>query len=126
MKHQALLWLPLSIVLLVAALLWMGKSRDRQELNPAQLTLRPGLSALAAQPDWSELEDYQATIPREIFIARLKKIYSQGEAWRSVINLHEDYADIRGSGTKRIRLHFAKADSLDPPPVTGEPPANFP
>ena len=82
MKHQALLWLPLSIVLLVAALLWIGKGGDRKELNPAQLALRPGLSVLAMQPDWSELEDYQKTIPRDIFIAQLKEIYSQGEAWR--------------------------------------------
>ena len=116
MKHQALLWLPLSIVLLVAALLWMGKGGDRKELNPAQLALRPGLSVLAMQPDWSELEDYQKTIPRDIFIAQLKEIYSQGEAWRSVISLDEDYADIRSSGSGRIRLYFAKPDSLEKPP----------
>ncbi|MCP4846670.1 MAG: hypothetical protein GY899_01820 [Verrucomicrobiaceae bacterium] len=116
MKHRAFLWLSLPVALLVATLFWMGKIRNRQELNPGQLTLRPGLSALAAQPDWSELEDYQETIPRDIFIAQLKKIYSQGEAWRSVINLHEDYADIRGNGADRIRLHFAKEESLQRPP----------
>ena len=116
MKHHARLWLPLSITLLVAALLLMGKGCSRPELTPEQLTLRPGLSTLAIQPDWSELEDYQQTIPRRIFIEQLSGIYSQDGAWRSVVEIHEDYADIRGSGKERLRLRFAKMQSRQKPP----------
>ncbi len=104
------------MALLVAALLLIGKGCNRPELTPEQLTLRPGLSTLAIQPDWTELEDYQQTIPRRIFIEQLSKIYSQDEAWRSVIEVHEDYADIRGRGKERLRLRFAKTNSRKKPP----------
>lgn len=115
MKYHAGIWLPLSITLLVAAMLLMGKGCSRPELTPGQLTLRPGLSTLAIQPDWSELEKYQETIPRRIFIEQLNGIYSQGGSWRSVVEVHEDYADIRGRGKGRLRLHFAKIESRQKP-----------
>lgn len=116
MTHHARLWLPLSMAFLVAALLLIGKGCNRRELTPEQLTLRPGLSTLAIQPDWSELEDYQQTISQRIFVEQLSGIYSQGEAWRSVVEVHEDYADIRGRGKERLRLRFAKMDSRQKPP----------
>jgi len=116
MRPHALRWLPLTIIVLVAALLWVTTDHDDPELAPEQLELRPGLSALAVQPDWSTLEGYQRTIPRDIFIARLNEIYSQDKAWHSVIELHGDYADIRGSGKQRLRLHFAKTGTRKKPP----------
>ena len=122
MKHRILLWLALPVVVLVAALFWTGRNNEdpepveAPELVPEQMSLRTNMSALAATPDWSKLQDYQYTMPRDIFMTQLNAVYSQDRAWHSVINVHEDFADVRGSGNDRIRVYFAGRDRQKPPP----------
>ena len=122
MKHRILLWLALPVMVLVAALFWTGRNNkdpesvEAPELVPEQMSLRANMSALAATPDWSKLQDYQYTMPRDIFMTQLNAVYSQDRAWHSVINVHEDFADVRGSGNERIRVYFAGRDRQKPPP----------
>ena len=122
MKHRILLWLALPVVVLVAALFWTGRNNEdpepveAPELVPEQMSLRTNMSALAATPDWSKLQDYQYTMPRDIFMTQLNAVYSQDRAWHSVITVHEDFADVRGSGNERIRVYFAGRSQQKPPP----------
>jgi N-acetylmuramoyl-L-alanine amidase len=104
------------VALIVVALRRDGKELDsyQKELEPYQLTLRPGFSALAAEPDWAELERYQNTIPRDVFLEQLQRVYSQDDAWRSNVEVHEKHAELRAGGNKRMRLHFAPADGITP------------
>ena len=122
MKHRILLWLALPVMVLVAALFWTGRNNkdlesvEAPELVPEQMSLRANMSALAATPDWSKLQDYQYTMPRDIFMTQLNAVYSQDRAWHSVITVHEDFADVRGSGNERIRVYFAGRSQQKPPP----------
>ena len=122
MKHRILLWLALPVMVLVAALFWTGRNNEdpesveAPELVPEQMSLRANMSALAATPDWSKLQDYQYTMPRDIFMTQLNAVYSQDRAWHSVITVHEDFADVRGSGNERIRVYFAGRGQQKPPP----------
>ena len=122
MKHPILLWLALPVMVLVAALFWTGRNNEEPEsveapeLVPEQMSLRANMSALAATPHWSKLQDYQYTIPRDIFMTQLNAVYSQNRAWHSVITVHEDFADVRGSGNERIRVYFAGRGQQKPPP----------
>lgn len=110
--------LRLALILLLSsagvALVVVTLRRPEKELEPYQLTLRPGFSALAVEPDWAELERYQNTIPRDVFVDQLQRVYSQDDAWRSNVEVHEGHADLRAGGNSRMRLDFAPSDGIEP------------
>jgi len=109
---------PLAILVAAAilvAVVIVFLRREPPELADAQLTIRPGLSTLAVEPDWTELEAYDGTIPRDVFIDQLQDIYSEGDAWRSVVEVFDTHADIRAGGSDRLRIQFAKTEPPGPP-----------
>lgn len=81
------------------------------EISADQLRIRSRLSTLAVEPNWNELGAYQKTITKRTFLDHLTKVYSEREAWRLAVKVHEDYADIRSKGNSTFRLHFGKSDS---------------
>ena len=123
MKNLALLGLPITIAVL-AALLFRSSRNNKDSSYPIkapelvleQMSLRKNMSSLAVSPDWSVLQNYQRTITKDIFITRLNAVYSQDNAWHSVIKIHKDFADVRSQGKQSIRLYFAKKDQYHPPP----------
>ncbi len=102
--------LPLLAAAAVLALLiiWLRRGDPGPpELDASQLTLRPGLSALAPAPDWAALERYQGTIPRAVFLDQLRRVYSEGDAWRTSVEVYGEHAEIHAGGDTRWRLRFA-------------------
>ena len=94
----------------------------------------PGLSALAAPPDWKLLEIYQNTITRGEFEALLTTVFTTGNAWQATIDITDTEARFQ-TGPKptdpSFRLHFAEAAACPPrhwrtaaelPPATAERP----
>jgi N-acetylmuramoyl-L-alanine amidase len=94
----------------------------------------PGLSALAAPPDWSLLETYQNTITRGEFESLLTTVFTTGNAWQGFIEISDAAALIK-TGTRptdpSFQLRFAAAEAPIPrhwrsanelPPATPERP----
>ena len=57
------------------------------------------LSALAAEPDWTKLEQYQGTMGRAEFTRLLDTVYAPGGAWKNTIRMAEDGAHVLTTGT---------------------------
>jgi hypothetical protein len=74
----------------------------------------PRLSALATEPDWSALDQFQGTITRADFIQLLDQVYAPANAWKSVIDIQPDGAHILTTGTARMLLRFADDAAASP------------
>jgi hypothetical protein len=71
------------------------------------------LSALGRQPDWSELEKYQATMTRDEFVHLLERVYGSHGYNPELIEIESDAARILTSaGTQNyFVLRFAKSET---------------
>lgn len=82
-----------------------------------QLTVRPRFGLLGAEPEWESLDRFQGLVSRDRFESELIGVYSEGNAWKSVIALADEHAKIKTTdGT--LQLEFAEdADGtgVDPP-----------
>lgn len=75
----------------------------------------PPLSFLASQPDWSQLEIFQNTITREEFEKLLTQVFTVGDAWRNVIEIHDTHARIATAATSNqadFQLNFATTEPI--------------
>ena len=84
-----------------------------EEPDPAP----PGLSALAAPPDWSLLEIYQNTITRGEFESLLTTVFTTGNAWQSHLEISDTEARIKTGPIPTdpvFRLHFAETETRAP------------
>ncbi len=77
---------------------------------------QPALSALAAVPDWSRLNDFQSTISRAAFLRQMEEIFTISPAWRDWIEVDEDDATIQTSPGETLRLRFAPEGLESKPP----------
>lgn len=89
------------------------------------------LSALATEPDWTKLEQYQGTMERAEFTRLLDTVYAPADAWKSTIDVEEDGAHVLTTGTNRWVLRFADpGKAADAPrywkPLDGMPAAKLP
>jgi N-acetylmuramoyl-L-alanine amidase len=78
---------------------------------------RPGLSMLAAPPDWSVLDAYQETITRGEFERLLTSVFTTGNAWQSCIGIDDVEARIQTGNSPDdpiFRLRFAATESSAP------------
>ena len=68
------------------------------------------LSALAGQPDWTQLEAFQETITREEFAHLLDRVYAPAGAAKGLVDVEADAAVIKTTLTPpaEFRLRFAK------------------
>ena len=73
----------------------------------AQVPAPPRLSALASEPDWSRLEQYQGTMDRAQFMQLLDTVYAPGGAWKQTISIALEGAHILTTGSNRWLLKFA-------------------
>jgi N-acetylmuramoyl-L-alanine amidase len=89
------------------------------------------LSALAAEPDWTKLDQFQGTMGRDEFTRLLDTVYAPGGAWKNTIDMETDGAHVLTTGTNRWLLRFAgEGKTADPPrywkPLAGMPRAALP
>ena len=84
------------------------------------------MSALAAEPDWTKLEEYQGTMQRAEFLLLLETVYAPGGAWKSTIRMAEDGAHVLTTGTNQWVLRFADGQSAKEPPRYWKPLATLP
>jgi hypothetical protein len=84
------------------------------------------LSALASEPDWSQLEKYQGTMGRAEFTQLLDTVYAPGGVWKDTIQIADDGAHILTTGTNRWVLRFAEAGKVQAPPRYWKPLASLP
>ena len=104
----------LGIAALVLLFLWKGAP---PEMSDEQLTRRNRISATAPRPAWKELDAYQNAITEADFIDQLTRVYSEGDAWKSVVKFEpgSGYADLQVEGNGRLRLTFAKNEPNEKP-----------
>jgi hypothetical protein len=79
------------------------------------------LSALASEPDWTKLDQYQGTMGREEFTRLLDTVYAPGGAWKATIDIEADGAHILTTGTGRWVLRFADGGRAAAPPRYWKP-----
>jgi len=79
------------------------------------------LSALAVEPDWTKLEQYQGTIEREEFTRLLDTVYAPGGTWKDAIHIEDDGAHVLTTGTNRWVLRFADGGKAKDPPRYWKP-----
>lgn len=114
------LFLPFAALLLVAVLVtnpWADRkdnSRSSTTLDPELLKIRPGISVLAAAPEWKELDHFQGTITRDDFLAELENVYSEGDAWKQTISISSTGAEIQTGKSAPYVLKFAPDESKTP------------
>ncbi|MEM9478837.1 MAG: hypothetical protein AAGA58_04150 [Verrucomicrobiota bacterium] len=96
------------------------------KLAAEQFTLRPRFGTLGATPDWSRIEAFHKTITREQFERELIDVYSEGDAWKSVIKFDDTTARIEttdgafklrfaeGEPSKKAPRYWRKASELPP------------
>ena len=93
----------------LAAMIFLSPGARAQEQPPR-------LSALASEPDWTNLDRYQATMPRTEFLRLLDTVYAPAGAWKNTIEISDGGAQILTTGTTRWLLRFApEGQSKDPP-----------
>jgi N-acetylmuramoyl-L-alanine amidase len=85
------------------------------EVQPARL------SALAAEPDWGTLDQYQGTMGRAEFTRLLDTVYAPGGAWKNTIRIAEDGAHVLTTGTTDWVLRFAGEGKAPEPPRYWKP-----
>jgi hypothetical protein len=90
--------------MLLALALSQGRAQE-PAMGPGAPTAR--LSALATEPDWTKLEQYQGVMERAEFIRLLDTVYAPGGAWKGTIDIQADGAHVLTTGTNRWVLHFA-------------------
>lgn len=81
----------------------------------------PRLSALASEPDWTKLDQYQGTMEREVFTRLLDTVYAPGGAWKATVDIEPDGAHILTTGTERWVLRFADEGRATEPPRYWKP-----
>ena len=114
-KSVKLFWISiLMITALVIIVIFNPKNKvaDESEINADQLRIRTNLSTLAIDPDWSELEKYQKQITKKRFLTELENIYSEEDAWKLVVKINSEYAEIRAKGNQTFRLYFGSSDHV--------------
>ena len=67
----------------------------------------PRLSALATEPDWGKLEQFQETMTRTEFTRLLDTVYAPGGTWMNTIKIANNSVSIVTTGTNRWVLRFA-------------------
>ena len=87
------------------AMAWMAAALLLPGRAPAE---EARLSALATEPDWTNLEQYQGTMGREEFVRLLDTVYAPGGAWKDSIDIEADGAHVLTTGTERWVLRFAE------------------
>lgn len=66
------------------------------------------LSPMAPRPDWSDLDKYQQSMTREDFLFLLNSVYAPHNAWKGVIKVGPDSAEIQTTfGAPPYVLKFA-------------------
>jgi len=91
----------------IAAMAWSASARA--QVAPARL------SALATEPDWSKLNQFQGSIARDDFIHLLDTVYAPNGAWKQTIKIAADSAYVLASGTSEWVLRFDEFDAPAPP-----------
>ena len=81
--------------------------QNQKEITKDQLTLRKSISVLAANPNWNLLENYHNKISKKEFLEQIKEVYSEGDAWKTVAKVSEDFVDIKTSKNNFIRIYFS-------------------
>jgi hypothetical protein len=85
---------------------------------PAGAQVAPArLSALATEPDWAGLKQFEGAVSREYFLQLLNTVYAPGGAWKSTISMEADGAHILTTGTNRWVLHFPDDDNIPATPL---------
>ncbi|MDB4712212.1 N-acetylmuramoyl-L-alanine amidase [Verrucomicrobiales bacterium] len=114
-KSVKLFWISIIIIsalLIIVILNPKNKIADESEINADQLRIRTNLSTLAIDPDWSELEKYQKRITKKRFLTELKNVYSEQDAWKLVVRINSEYAEIRAKGNQIFKLQFGSSDHV--------------
>ena len=102
-------------VFVAMALILMGAAGLRAQ------EAAPRLSALASEPDWTKLEQYQGTMGREEFTRLLDTVYAPASAWKDTIEIDADGAHVLTTGTERWLLRFADEGQAPEPPRYWKP-----
>lgn len=115
-----------------------SNTQAEQSENAAKWRLSP----LGHEPDWSQLDVYQQTITREMFLEDLTRYFTVSDAWMQYIDVQDDHALILkrsrvagefyrlnfapSSGEKPVERHWRTGDELrglagksDEKPLTG-------
>jgi hypothetical protein len=98
---------------------------------PAQTGWTANLSPLAEEPDWRQLDAYQATMGREEFTHLLNQVYAPHGGWQPYIRIDPDAAVIRKSNIPledlyTLRFAPAGAPAKSPSPSYWRPRAAIP
>ena len=91
-------------------------SYNKQEITEEQLTLRESISILAANPNWNLLKYYHKTISKKNFLEQIKTVYSEGDAWKIIAKIGEDFVDIKTSKNNFTRVYFSNNNSYSTGP----------
>jgi N-acetylmuramoyl-L-alanine amidase len=94
------------------AMLVAGARAAEPSAGPEKQPAR--LSALAAEPDWTTLEQYEGTMGRAEFMRLLDTVYAPGGAWKKTIRMAEDGAHVLTTGTQEWVLRFADEGKAPP------------
>lgn len=105
---------------MTCVLWWWASNREDETME-----LRDGVSLLAPTPKWKDLDAYQNTITRDVFMAELADVYSEKLAWKTSINVHDDHAIIR-SNDEPYRLDFATSPTGKAPKRYWRPASELP
>jgi N-acetylmuramoyl-L-alanine amidase len=98
---------------LVCAISLEGANAQTGPAAPARL------SALASEPDWTNLNQFQGTMSRAEFSRLLDTVYAPGGAWKNTIEMADDGAHILTDGSNRWVLRFS--DGGKPPALSWRP-----
>ena len=92
------------------------KTAFAQNAQNAQPSPTPThLSALASEPDWSQLAKFQETITRAEFEKLLDTIYAPDDAWEKVIAIHDGWTSISTNAALPFVLRFALDENKTKP-----------
>jgi N-acetylmuramoyl-L-alanine amidase len=112
----------IAVAMVVAFWLERLKKNDTSELSRSTTELADNLpkwrlSPLGQEPDWSQLDAFQQTITREMFLEDLTRYFTVSDAWMKYIDVREDHALIlkqsRVAG-ESYRLNFAPVEQEKP------------
>jgi len=118
-KRRTVATLVTLIVVAIIVAFWLEyfKNTDVAETKPSGSELSADvpkwrLSPLGPEPDWSQIDIYQQTITREMFLEDLTRYFTVSQEWMQYIDVQDDHALIlkqsRVAGDY-YRLNFAAA-----------------
>jgi len=109
-SKQSLPFLLITGILLLVTVIFFSKP-EPPVATPPPAPASPGLSMLAALPDWSALEIYQNTIRREEFERLLTTVFTTGDSWKNHIEIRDAEAIIQtGSSPSDSAFHLRFAE----------------